>query len=121
MQPTIYAFRCIPSGCGLCGCIRFYRASHTYGMCKVGLFRVPSFIRFSFYLYGTHLFVPSSVGNAFCLGFGMNDNTELGTNKCVPYRIGSVPYRVEAFPTELGRSLLYYIRKLKIYILSLFY
>jgi len=34
-------------------------------------------------MYGTHLFVSNSVGF----------NIELGTNKCVPYRLCCVPYR----------------------------
>ena len=50
------------------------------------------------FLYGTHLFVPSSV--VFHMEAGMNKSvpyrqngiqTELGTNKCVPYRIECVP------------------------------
>ena len=58
-------------------------------------------------LYGTHLFVPSSIWNPTELGTNKcvpyrqdGSPTELGTNKCVPYRIGCVPYRIKAFPTE---------------------
>jgi len=69
-------------------------------------------------LYGTHLFVPSSVGFHIeqgtnkCVPYRQNGNpTELGTNKCVPYRQNGnpteqgtnkcVPYRQNGNPTEL--------------------
>ena len=44
------------------------------------------------------------------LKFAINNNTELGTNKCVPYRIGCVPSSVgnrsnEEKKIELGTHL----------------
>ena len=73
---------------------------------------VPASIGLPPCLYGTYLFVPSSVVfyieaeiiNAFLTG-KMENKTELGTNKCVPYRIGCVPNSIRLSSCLYGTHL----------------